>query len=872
MKPEKLILCGWGPYKDRQEIDFSGLKNRGLFLITGATGAGKTTIFDAITYALYGMMSGEMREKNSVRSDFAHADTPTYAELFLSHGGQEYYIKRNPEYQRPKKKGSGGQAFTKEKENAVLHQGQTILASGGSEVTRKIQELLGLDYRQFKQLSLIAQGEFAKLLVATSSEKLKIFREIFQTEKYELFSSVLRTKSNELYREVMEYRHKMAEDIALFTPAAGDERWQELTEDGNYHYESIYKYLHQIEKEKKQSQKEADPLAAKLEEEILGISLAINEAERVAQLFIRQEEAVQRLAELKEQQAEIQSLNQLLVQVRKAALLFPKAEEIKRNREMEVKRREKTNLLTEQLRRTEKEKEQQKELFLWRKEIEEGYRMKQEEAQIESEMMVIDRQSKKIEAVKEELNKTYLQAETVAEQAKAAYEEADKQYKRAAAGILASQLESGMPCPVCGSREHPDKAVVRKEVPKEEEISALRQQYEQNNQIFLDVFARMTTVKAEWEGVHKQQEEKRTQSEKKKAQLAMLRPELLQVLEQYSLAEFTGRMEEYQRLDILIAERQESLRQLQEEENQQKKQNDKLQREYEETLLKEGFTDAEDVEGYQRDSAEIAKMQDEITTFQTQYSLATEQCRQLQEECAGGEMIETAGWKEQLQKLQTEKERLKEQQNLDRMMAAEAFKIRKSLKEKDDCQKTLSSRYGILKELENVVNGNNKKRMVFEQYVLAEYFEEILRAANIRLRMMSDGRYELRRVAGVTDGRSKDYLEMEVLDYYTGKFRSVKTLSGGESFKTSLSLALGMSDVVQAFSGGIQVDVLFIDEGFGALDSESLDQACNTLQSLVEKERLIGIISHVPELAEKIENQIQVTKTNSGSTVKVMIH
>ena len=165
--------------------------------------------------------------------------------------------------------------------------------------------------------------------------------------------------------------------------------------------------------------------------------------------------------------------------------------------------------------------------------------------------------------------------------------------------------------------------------------------------------------------------------------------------------------------------------------------------------------------------------------------------------------------------------------------------------------------------------GNNGKRLVFEQYVLAGYFEEILRAANLRLSKMSGGRYELSRLGEISDGRSKDNLEIQVFDYYTGKYRSVKTLSGGESFKASLALALGMSDVVQGYSGGIRVDTLFIDEGFGAL--ESIEQACQTLLSLVEKDRLIGIISHVPELSEKIEKQIIVSKTKAGSGVRLIV-
>ncbi|MDE7251152.1 MAG: SMC family ATPase, partial [Lachnospiraceae bacterium] len=240
---------------------------------------------------------------------------------------------------------------------------------------------------------------------------------------------------------------------------------------------------------------------------------------------------------------------------------------------------------------------------------------------------------------------------------------------------------------------------------------------------------------------------------------------------------------------------------------------------------------------------------------------------------------ETKGMKEE--NLQEIREKLEESKEWKKTLLAGQMELTNrtqrmekslaSLKEKQERLSALMKKYSLLKDLDDAANGNNKKRLVFEQYVLASYFEEILRAANIRLHLMSGGRYELRRMQQVSDGRSKDNLEIEVMDYYTGKYRSVKTLSGGESFKASLALALGMSDVVQAGSGGIRVETLFIDEGFGSLDEESLEQACLTLQTLVEKDRLIGIISHVPELAEKIENQIRICKTNAGSSIEVMV-
>ena len=243
----------------------------------------------------------------------------------------------------------------------------------------------------------------------------------------------------------------------------------------------------------------------------------------------------------------------------------------------------------------------------------------------------------------------------------------------------------------------------------------------------------------------------------------------------------------------------------------------------------------------------------------------------LKEELSKIQLEDISILQEKLSREKKRREEISSQQSARNHYVRDIRRLKDALQQKIQKQQKLEAEYGIVKRLDDAANGNNRLRLMFEQYVLAAYFEEILKAANIRLRTMSSGRYELRRAETVGDGRKKDNLDMEVLDYYTGKYRSVKTLSGGESFKTSLALALGMSDVVQALSGGIKVETLFIDEGFGSLDSESLEQASVTLQSLVEKDRLIGIISHVPELAEKITNKIKIHKTNAGSRAEIVV-
>ena len=240
MKPEKLIICGWGPYKEETVIDFSKF-NTSLFLITGQTGAGKTTLFDAIAYALYGMLSGDVREKGSVRSDFADENTRTYVELYMTHKNEKYHIIRNPEYMRPKKKKGGDSSFTKEKENAALTLPDGSIIAGNTDVTGKVEEILGMDGKQFRQISMIAQGEFAKMLLASPAEKTAIFRELFGTGIYAAVQNNLRERSAKLYRDYMNYKHKMEEDIALLL--LDGEEWKELVSYEHPDFEVIERYL-----------------------------------------------------------------------------------------------------------------------------------------------------------------------------------------------------------------------------------------------------------------------------------------------------------------------------------------------------------------------------------------------------------------------------------------------------------------------------------------------------------------------------------------------------------------------------------------------------------------------------------------------------
>lgn len=867
MKPEKLVLSGWGPYKDRIEVDFTKLEDRGLFLIAGPTGAGKTTLFDAITYALYGNMSGEVREKNSVRSDFAEADTVTFVELMMRHGGKEYRIERNPEYMRPKKKRGGKSDYTKEKEHARLYLPDGNVVEGVGEVNRKMQEILVLDYRQFKQISMIAQGEFARLLTAPPSEKTKVFREIFATSVYDRFAVILRSRSNELYKKVMEYRHRMEEDVHMLRM----EETEQVPEDETPNFEAILIWLEERIEAYKEELSEAEKNHISLEKETIKLSERIAEAEKVNVKLDRLEALKVQKDELNGKKNEIKNAEKELKNAREAEAL----------KEPYLHMKNAVSLLYNMKSRIQKEKEElndlserekkQRHYYEKREEIRAGYEAisgyEESRKELEEANRILNKKQEKLAI----LQKRYLEQEEIAGGKKQAYETADLTYKRAVVGIVARQVKEGEPCPVCGSVEHPHVAETDSGVPEEEGLRKLKKSYEKEQARLMEIHGKAAACRAEV-SVCEERKQEWSRKEKEFEELRKeLSKELRRILETMSSEDYEELLTQYHGLQARRKEKDKQLVKDEEEIAAQEKKKEELAASFAKRYREAGFVCVEKYEKALRQPKEMAKLEKLIQEFYAKQKELEYLTAHLKEETKGKKRVDTAGQKAELEERKREKQQALKMLNERNHSLQQARKIAKSLKEREKKYKELVREYGVVKDLDNMASGNNGKRLVFEQYVLAGYFEEILRAANIRLAKMTGGRYELSRMEEISDGRTKDNLEIRVLDYYTGKYRSVKTLSGGESFKASLSLALGMSDVIQNYSGGIRVDTLFIDEGFDALDGESLDQACQTLMSLAEKDRLIGIISHVPELSEKIEKQIIVTKTNVGSGVRVVI-
>lgn len=872
MKPKKLILSGWGPYRDRIEVDFTKLEERGLFLITGATGAGKTTLFDAITYALYGLMSGDVREKNSVRSDFADMDTATFVDFSMLHGGKEYRIVRNPEYLRPKKRAGGKKEYTKEKESAVLYLADGIVVQGVSEVNRRMQEVLVLDYRQFKQISMIAQGEFARLLAASPAEKTRIFRSIFSTAVYDIFAVTLRSRANELYKRVMEYKHRMTEDIHLLREEAEDNAaLLELISAENYSFEKVLLCLTEMQAEEKKFLDSGEREYQVLEKEITALVEEITECEEMNKKLCQLKETHRKLESLKEQEQEIRKKEEIRRQAQAAANLNGDFVLCEKEQALYVSLFEKKEKIKAELQRIEEKKKRLFFLYENREVLQRAYECREQYYVRKKSFLELQQQT--IEKNNElcKLQNIYLKQEAITEEKKTAFEEADKLYKRAAVGIAARLLREGEPCPVCGSLEHPQKAVVTAEVPDEEGLQRLKTAYHAENDKLLRLHGETAVLQGELQGRKEQETEAKLLIEEDRSQLAAFSEEIRGWIEKNEKRFFEAELEEYQRLQVQEKERREQWFGAAEEVTQQKKCMEETLFRFEQKCMEAGFSSAEVFQQSIKSQQELETLENDINQYQSEIQAQESLRVHLQSETLGREMADTKELRLHLEEKKEKRQEVLSRQSVWNHRLQEVRKVQRSLQEKLSKQQALSKEYGIVKDLDNLASGNNTRRLVFEQYVLSGYFEQILRAANIRLAKMTDGRYELSRVEEVGDGRTKDSLEMQIMDYYTGKLRSVKTLSGGESFKTSLSLALGMSDVIQSYSGGIRVETLFIDEGFGALDGESLEQACQTLISLAKRDKLIGIISHVPELSEKIGNQIVITKTKVGSSVEVVV-
>lgn len=901
-------MSAFGPYAGEVKVDFAQLGERGLYLITGDTGAGKTTIFDGITFALYGEASGNNRESDMFRSKYAKEETPTFVELEFQYRNEVYRVRRNPEYLRPAKKGKG---LTTEKADAQLEYPDGKIITKSKEVTKAVVELIGLDRGQFTQIAMIAQGDFLKLLFAKTEDRSKIFREIFHTKEYQILQERLKTMSGtlrieyeQLTKSIQQYKTEIHSD---------DERKDNTVEE-------TLQFLACLIEDEKKTILECDHNLECLEEQIAGIQKAIGKAEnqkRAEQELVRINEElavwISRMPEIEEvlkaeekRQPEREKLALDIAGSEEKLSLYEEADHIL---EQKTKAEAQTSALKKEREDLKEKKEDGtgklqkiKELLVQYQDLDARcVRLEQEEQKVKEEKAKV-RNFQKVLVEYRELAKRLKNAQEDYQKGNAEsirirkiFEQMEQNFLDGQAGILAEHLEEGAPCPVCGATHHPNPAKIQESTCTEEELKRIKEKNQKlSDQVFL-----LSEKAGKTKG----------QLEEKKKQLEETCKELFGEIPQSISSSLEERVQCLHMQESTINEQRKRAnqaiqqRKILEEQNEKgesylKKWDEMLEekeRRYHEmerecAILTERYEKAISVLAYtsKKDALQaLEKKKDQKNALDLAYRSAEEQYRTtketiqsktakiqtLQEQLDGFQDSKYAELLEQQQSCMQKKREIllkKEKTVTDYQMNK---RVENAIQGQFEKLQNVEEQWKMVKALSNTANGNvsGKEKIMLETYIQMSHFNRIIARANTRFMMMSGGQYELKRRETAENLRSQSGLELDVIDHYNGSIRSVRTLSGGESFQASLALALGLSDEIQSEAGGIQLDAMFIDEGFGSLDEETLDQAVKALLNLADGNRLVGIISHVAELKERIEKQIIVTKQKSdGSTVKLI--
>ena len=828
---KELKISAFGPFGKEVALDFAELGKDGLFLLHGNTGSGKTTIFDAVCFALYGNASGENKGADSFRSDYAEADEKTYVELTFLHQGEEYRIYRAPAYERKKKRGDG---VTVSKADAQLFRTGELIASGYTPVTNEMVTLLGVDWRQFKQVAMLAQGEFLKLLYADSVERAGILRRIFGTEHYEALQKNLKTVMLRKKADCEDLEKSMLQLLAGIqveeqeTYSIRIQEWQFAP--SMHSITELMEWLKQLIRLQETWQAEKNTKKEELEKQLQ--DLTVKEAFWIATQKKKEdcERYEKEIDGLQKEEERLSSLEQGRKQ--EMAVLEEKEKQYIECMKAYVAVEEEQREIVE---------EQKKQQDVW-KQFKNWKKQEEELKQLHKKKLA--KQQK------------FVQLYEAYEKARAASIQVERLFLAEQAGILAANLTDGMPCPVCGSTMHPHKAEMSEEVVSEVIVKEKKAVMEQAERASTEANIECYGLKREYVV--------RTES-------------YLEELVQAGFSLTFMKLETEEDWNQLRQELQKYEVQLQEEADalQEKLQKNTKKLQEKQTLLLETEQTQKRKEQLQVELNQIEKQKIANTEKQAGIERVLQEAKeelQLQEVSKEGNTQKVEHEKEHILR-EGKKLLLQEQKELERKLR-ELFsricankRIQKEIDKMYASYEASKKEYVLCASLAKTANGElaGKARIPFEQYVQAFYFEQILQAANQKLSLMTNGQYELRRKKEASNLRSVSGLELEVMDYYTGKIRSIRSLSGGESFQAALSLALGLSEVMEAFAGGIELGVLFLDEGFGTLDSQALDTAVATLRKLATGCRMVGIISHVEELKERIEKKVMVVKDRTGS-------
>lgn len=920
MRPLKLKLSAFGPYKGVTEIDMEKLGERGLYLITGDTGAGKTTIFDAITFALFGEASGENRTAGMLRSKYAEPETPTEVEMCFRYRGQDYTVKRNPEYERPAKRG-GGTTIQKADAELTLPDGEVLTKP--REVDRKILEILGVNHQQFSQIAMIAQGDFLKLLLADTKERQEIFRKLFETEHYKALQMQILSDAKRLFVEKEDARKAIEHYVQATTadPLSPLSVELEHAHKGAMLTADVLTLLERIiaddEMRRGQLETEINEASAalekisghltalgayqKLQSDLDRTKAQLEEAEPKLDVLQKHYEAEQaREPERKELERRITVLTEMLPQYAELGTRM----KLQTTREQQLSR-----IRAEQKTRTLQQETSKRQLEAAKQELQtlgtvDALLATKTAEQTENTRKRNELQglTKLFTALKDK-SRMYANAQKAFELAFSKYEEADASYKNCnraflceQAGILASSLKPGDACPVCGHAITAEShlATLSAAAPTEADVQSAQKRADQLRRDAEEKSGTAKGLRGEYQGAaqHVLQQCATLFGEMKDLNLAYQRvTEAGTTLAEEATAltamvkELTERASRKKTLEQQLPNAEQKLAALNDEIQKAEAQQIELQ-----TALTAGAAEIEErraklpFASEKEAQAEIARLLELETKARADFRQAEQDARvaaeniaclrgslqQLSEQVKTAEGAQYDAGTERAEQTRLSGLRQQRRAEADGVIArietnkAQLTRIKEGAAELSEKER----HYAWMSELSNTANGTvaGSEKMTLETYIQTTYFDRILRRANTRLMIMSDAQYELVRRKSADNIKSQSGLELDVLDHYNGTLRSVKTLSGGESFKASLSLALGLSDEISSSVGGIRLDTMFVDEGFGSLDEDSLHAAIQALAELTEGHRLVGIISHVGELKQQIDKQLVVTKDRAGGS------
>ena len=1040
MRPIKLTISAFGPYASKQVIDFEELKGRNIFVISGKTGAGKTTIFDAISYALYGEASGESRETDSLRSHFADDNTETYVELEFELRGERYIVNRVP---KQKKKKARGEGYTEKSADATLTLPDGKVITKVKNVTDKIIEILGITREQFKQIVMLAQGEFKKLLLADSVEREGIFRKIFNTYDFEKIQAELKDKAANLSKNRTKSKHEMEinlknikgeHDIVIDEYVDFPlviEKLKDLLERDNNIYKTLNEEGKEVDnnlqvknqekaiietnnnllKEKEIITKALEELLSKedeyknksktiidgknakevkyIEDKLIETTKKLTKREEdynlslknIDSLKLEQEEA-NKLLQIEESKecdreklsVEINNLNKLEEKIIELDSLNNKVMHLKQSAENSKLQIINNKKETEELKKSKEEKELQLKdiatLETKKVELESDIKAKNKTLDEVRELFKVIRSFQNTYIEHNNKAKEYKEFEVEYKKVKENYEKMDDLYKKEQAGILASKLQENEPCPVCGSTNHPNKATIKEnlKIPTKEELKVAKENLDKLEKENLEKINNLTTLNSNKTTYLEQVNnhlsmlsatlniDKTFNSEtakvvknlgtELKSVIDKLKDELLKVIDKISLKEKIEK--ELNLITTTINEREHSLIKLEEceknytteltqnitkideykkeipenitdlktlnnlievktkELNISKEKLAKLRLENEnlakklegenstskeinksieelkleiannkanfnEAIKEQGFDNIQTYEDAKLQISMVESLEKEVENYNSELKLTKAKQEDIINKTKDIVFMDITTIDEEIRSIQNNKKELESKLRELHAIIVGNKTVLKNVENLNIEFKEIEEEYKVVGELADLANGKKAPYISFERYILASYFEDIIEAANIRLEKMTGDRFSLIRKTSKSKGAGQKGLELEIYDNYTDSSRDVSSLSGGESFKASLSLALGLSDIVQSNAGGVSLDTMFVDEGFGTLDPQSLDNAIDSLLELQRGGRLVGIISHVEELKERIDAKLEVTSTSKGSKVEFNI-